>query len=192
MYYTGVGSRETPANFLLLFKKLAQEFAKQKITLRTGGADGADAYFEEGAISVRGPMEIYIPWDNFNGLHADNKTYFSKVSKAAMTIAESTHPAWDRLSIGAKTLHGRNVYQVLGLSLDKPSAFLICWTPDGCESATTRTKQTGGTATAIAIAEKHNVPVINVANKAWVDRLLDLPCIKNKTPFTKYKAPTLF
>ena len=60
------------------------------------------------------------------------------------------------LSKGAKALHTRNVYQVLGKDLKSPSTFLLCWappTPDGVK---------GGTNTAVQLAKKHGAEVINI------------------------------
>ena len=55
-----------------------------------------------------------------------------------------------------KALHSRNAMQVLGFDLDDPVDFVLCWTPGG--------NKLGGTATAIRIAEDHNVPVYNLGN----------------------------
>ena len=66
---------------------------------------------------------------------------------------------------GAQKLHGRNVYQVLGRNLDKPSRFLVCWTPDGVVSGEYCTRATGGTGMAIRIACAENVPVLNLCRQ---------------------------
>lgn len=86
-------------------------------------------------------------------------------------MAEETHPAWSRLTPTARLLHARNTGQVLGAQCDRPSAFLVCWTPDGCISAQTRTRATGGTATAIVIAAQHGVPVFNLRLRSDQARL---------------------
>jgi hypothetical protein len=64
------------------------------------------------------------------------------------------HPAWPRLSQGAQRLHARNCHQVLGLDLRTPSAFVVCWTPNGSGS--------GGTGTAIKLACSRNIPVFDL------------------------------
>ncbi|MDA8191646.1 MAG: hypothetical protein M0Z68_09355 [Gammaproteobacteria bacterium] len=56
----------------------------------------------------------------------------------------------------------RDDRQVLGRSLDKPSRFLVCWTPDGVVSGEHCTRATGGTGMAIRIASAENVPVLNL------------------------------
>lgn len=148
-YYTGVGSRKTPPDILDMMTRLAQAFAYHGYTLRSGGAEGADTAFEDGAVL----KEIYYATDI-------NR---SPVALEAMALAAKFHPAWDRMSLFAKQLHGRNAFQVLGADLKTPTEFLICWTPDGCISHETRSITTGGTGTAISIASAHGIPVNNLA-----------------------------
>lgn len=142
-FYTGVGSRETPFDILSHMTMIAQRLQHEYI-LRSGGAQGADSAFEDGA--------------------KDNKEIFyaSDATTEAMEIAKKFHPAWNRCSAYARKLHGRNAFQVLGRSLDTPSKFLICWTPDGCVSHKTRSINTGGTGTAISIAEAYGVKIFNL------------------------------
>jgi len=98
--------------------------------------------------------------------------YLAKDATAkAMEIAEKFHPAWNRCSSYAKKLHARNAFQVLGRNLNKPSSFLICWTPDGCISHKTRSIKTGGTGTAISIADHYNVPVFNLNRPDHIRRV---------------------
>lgn len=178
--YTGVGSRETPEPMLEQMRALGATLAKAAFTLRSGGADGADMAFEQGARSAAGArMQIYLPWQAFNG----NSSPLYTVDRRALDIARGLHPTWHRLTPSARKLHGRNCYQVLGLSLDTPSRFLVCWTSDGCESTRTRSVKTGGTGTAIELAERHGVPVFNlgkagrsIALREWLQQLsVELP-----------------
>lgn len=145
MYYTGVGSRETPQNVLVLMKAIAVKMAMLNYTLRSGGAQGADSAFESGA-------------------GHNKKIYYAKdCTPEAMAISARFHPAWHRCSEAARKLHGRNAFQVLGETLDVPSSYCICWTRDGCISHSTRNINTGGTGTAISIAEAYQVPIVNLA-----------------------------
>ena len=68
------------------------------------------------------------------------------IPEKAFDMAKDIHFAWDKCSQGTKRLHARNTQQILGLKLDKPSDFIICWTPNG--------KTVGGTATAIKLAKR--------------------------------------
>ena len=54
-------------------------------------------------------------------------------------------------------MHARNVYHVLGQDLNTPSKLLVAWT-----KLTKAGQPTGGTATAIRLAEKHNIPCFNL------------------------------
>ncbi len=144
-YYTGVGSRKTPQQILDLMCGIAKYLQGHGYTLRSGGADGADLAFENGA-----------------GL--DKHIFYAKDSTPqAEAIAAQFHPAWNRCSAFAKRLHGRNSFQVLGPELNVPSKFLICWTPDGCKRHVDRTIHTGGTGTAISIADANGIGVYNLA-----------------------------
>ena len=91
-----------------------------------------------------------------------------------MALAQTVHPAWDRLKEAAQKLHARNCYQTLGKTLDAPSAFVLCWTSDGCETEKERTRDTGGTGTAIVLAHRRGIPVFNLKRANAVSRLQTL------------------
>lgn len=166
--YTGVGSRETPPWAMAWMHAFAHVLAQAGWVLRSGGAEGADSAFEAGSDDVDPQLaQIYLPWRGFNA----NASPRYGVTAAALAVAQSVHPAWERLSPAARKLHARNAYQVLGSELNAPSELLVCWTADGCEQARERTARTGGTATAIVLAERHDVPRYNLARKESRARL---------------------
>ena len=170
-FYTGVGSRETPDEVLRVMNDIAKQLARKEVYLRSGGADGADRAFEAGCDSVDPKLkEIYIPWAGFNGHDPKDVGYMlvkdKHILERASTIAKEIHPAWDRLSRGAQALHARNVFQVLGRTMDYPSLFLICYA-----QLDRNGQPRGGTRTAIKLAEKHNVPVYNLYVKEHFDRV---------------------
>lgn len=171
LLYAGIGSRETPALVLDEMRRMASLLAEVGYTLRSGAAAGADAAFEGGCVAVNGPAEIWLPWKNFNR-HADTGLF---PTEAHHELASQTHPAWKYLSRGARALHARNMGQVLGMDLATPVQFVVCWTRDGCESEATRTRETGGTGGAIALASRHGIPIFNLANPDALDRLLAQP-----------------
>lgn len=140
IFYAGVGSRKTPDNILALFKEISKRLEKNGFVLRSGGADGADKAFETGVIDPNN-KEIF---------YANHSTNDSE------NIAKDIHPAWDRCSSFAKKLHGRNVFQIMGHDLKTHSSFVLCWTKGG--------KPIGGTATAINLAIKLNIPVFNLGD----------------------------
>ena len=147
IYYAGIGSRETPQEFLKLFTKVATYLSKKGYILRSGGANGSDLAFEKGV--QNNLKEIYLPWNGFNG--STSKLVVS--DKRAFEIAEKYHPYWYNLKQGAKKLQARNSHQVLGLDLNTPSSFIICWTKGG--------KMVGGTLQALRMAKDYNIPIFN-------------------------------
>jgi hypothetical protein len=159
-YYAGIGSRETPTNILQAMTYIATVLSSVGYILRSGGASGADSAFEAGAGNAK---EIYLPWKGFNG----NNSVLHNVSKEALQLASTLHPAWNRCSQGAQKLHGRNCYQVLGEQLVSPVEFVVCWTPNGTRS--------GGTGQALRLAERENIKIYDLAlmsNRASLEKYL--------------------
>jgi hypothetical protein len=136
--YTGVGSRKTPKDICELMTLAARRLQNNGWHLRSGGAYGADTAFASGTTGDDAHT-IFLP---------------GNVCSEAEVTASRIHPAWNTCSTYARRLHARNVYQVLGRDMRTPSKGLICWTPRG--------ESVGGTRTAIVLALKHNVPVINL------------------------------
>jgi hypothetical protein len=147
--FSGIGSRKTPQDILDKFFKIGAYLARKGYILRSGGADSADATFEAGCDSENGAKEIYLPWKGFN----NNDSELYNIPIGAFLIAKSIHPAWDKLSNGAKKLHARNVGQLISFDFDTPSDFVVCWTENG--------EAKGGSATVINLAKELNIPVFN-------------------------------
>jgi len=152
LIYTGVGSRETPSAILSIMSRLAIKLASTGWVLRSGGAQGADLAFESGARKIKySAVEIYVA--------ADATEYAHK-------LASRFHPAWSKCSAYAKKLHARNALQILGFdgqnSPEYISSFVVCWTPCGAVNHAERCYETGGTGTAISIANHFNIPVFNL------------------------------
>lgn len=156
IYYTGVGSRQTPQDVLLAFEAIAKYLASIGWVLRSGAADGADKSFEKGCDIEDGRKEIYLPWKGFN----DSFSNLIVQNPKAFEIAKEHHPGWNNLKSGAQKLHARNVHQVLGKNLDNPSSLLICWTPNGSGK--------GGTGQAIRLARTYGVLIIDAGAYASV------------------------
>ena len=152
--YTGIGSRKTPKNILEVMIKIGEYMANKGCILRSGGADGADTAFEIGCDRANGRKEIYLPWTNFNkrkGIVASINAFY-----VAELIASRYHPAWSRCSEGARRLHSRNVFQILGSELDAPTDAVFCWTPNGSGS--------GGTGQAIRMAKSLDIRIYDMGN----------------------------
>lgn len=164
MKYSGIGSRSCPPNQCDKLSSIARILAARQHILRSGGAEGADKAFENGHLTINKNMEIYIPWRSFAKPLMTFHIYDipKEIEKQAGEMAEKIHPAWNKCSDGAKRLHTRNIYQVLGKDLKSPSSFLIAWTPDG--------RATGGSRTAIILADMYDVPVFNTQDDALIDK----------------------
>ena len=160
-YYAGIGSRETPDPILRMMYTIALRLSSHQYILRSGGAPGADTFFEKGAFFEDEYKQIFLPWKGFNG----NRSNLWYIPPEAFEITARYHPAWKRLNEPARKLMARNAQQILGENLDTPVEFVICWTPDGCTRHETRTKETGGTGQAISIASSHGIPVYNLKNE---------------------------
>jgi hypothetical protein len=190
--YTGVGSRETPEEKLAQMSDIGEILATKGYTLRSGAADGADRAFEAGVLRVpKGSLELYLPWKGFN----DSTSLRHVVTEAALELAKTIHPRWSELKESVRKLHARNCYQILGETLDRPTEFVICWTPDGCETEAARTRATGGTATAIVLAHRHRIPIFNLQRKDSSARLVDFLStrgIQLKQGFDRGYQATLF
>lgn len=169
-FYAGIGSRRTPQDVLHLMHHYGRRLPRGGYILRSGAADGADSAFQSGSEEVGAAAEIWLPWRGFNGMQ-DTHLY---PTEAHMEMAATLHPAWDRLTRGSRRLHARNVGQILGADLATPVAFVICWTPDGCENEAQRTRNTGGTGTAIALASRRSIPVFNLRNGDARHRLREM------------------
>jgi len=149
-YYAGIGSRETPKEYLLLMEKVAEYLAKKDYVLRSGHADGADMAFENGCDRFGGKKEIYLPWQGFNG----SNSKFIVSDKRAFELAEQFHLYWYNLKDGARKLQARNSHQILGNDLQTKSDFILCWTKNG--------KGSGGTGQAIRIAKHYEISVFDM------------------------------
>lgn len=158
-FYTGIGSRETPYQVQKQMQRIAQYLAKKGYTLRSGSAAGADSAFEAGALREKGSCACYLPWPGFNNRVLDENhihIHDVKLLQQADDILKTVHPAYDRLKGGAKSLHLRNVFQVLGDDLRTPSNLLICFAAPTLEGVK------GGTNSAWQIAQRMGIPCYNL------------------------------
>lgn len=170
MIYAGIGSRNTPAVIMREMVSLAHEYAAKGYILRSGGASGADSAFELGSDKANGTKEIYLPWQSYN----DNSSLlYDCYPIEYYSVANRVYgDRWSQLSNGARLLMIRNVAQIIGI-VDYPdtSDFVLCWTPDGCDSISTRTRYSGGTGNAIALANELDIPVFNMYNDNYKQQL---------------------
>lgn len=150
--YAGIGSRETPADIMEIMTGFAVMAESLGWTLRSGAASGADSAFEAG-VTNPDMKEIYLPWARFN----NHKSKLSPPTELAYEAAALVHPVWDTLTDTVKKFHARNSHQMLGLHMETPVKFVICWTEKG--------KYIGGTSQAIRMADLLEVPVFNLGGE---------------------------
>lgn len=174
--FTGIGSRKTPDEVLIIMGKLAQVFAKKGWILRSGHAPGADKAFEKGCDKAGGSKEIYIPWKGFEGSTSDLYEGFSHLAEE---YAFQYHPNLYACTPGAVKLMIRNTCQILGKNCKTKSDLVVCY----CE-IDKNGKWKGGTGQALRIAQAYKIPIFNLYYKEDLDklkefvRILDDPLVK--------------
>jgi hypothetical protein len=139
MIFTGVGSREAPDSALRDGEEIGEALAKLGFLFRSGKAIGMDSAFERGVLKANpnAPMEIYTVGPP-KGVDPADTRYIDACQvptfKAALTLAAYFHPNWPAVLKKEKEknwpishLHGRNIFQNLGVSLAEPSDLWIGW-----------------------------------------------------------------
>lgn len=170
---TLVGSREAPAFALELASKIGKYLAERGCVRRSGDAIGMDqAWLKFGPYDKD---EVFRPSNDGRGINVQDY-----LLDEYEEIARSLVPHYDneKTSRIAQLMHSRNVCQVLGLYLDKPSDYLLFWAPE-----TARGQVSGGTRTAVRLARRHNIPCFNLDNwdvmKWWINHLnIPMPAMR--------------
>lgn len=152
-YWAGIGSRETPEFFKPLMAEIASILESYGCILRSGGAKGADTFFEDG---IKNPYnkEIFRP-DYY--LKNNVKHYYTNDDlKLGDMMVKEYHPSKGKMKNKfAYKLLSRNTYQLFGAGIGAiNSKFVICWTQNG--------EPVGGTSQAIRMANAYNIPVYNL------------------------------
>jgi hypothetical protein len=174
MFYAGIGSRETPEDIGGIMTELAAKLENLGWRLRSGGAKGADTYFEVG-VSDPANKQIFLHKEVTKTHRVDPERGIYNASRCidwdwAMQLASEIHPAWHRCSKDAQGLHARNVYQVLGTGTPKlaVSNMVICWAIPDIHGV-----PEGGTRTAWKVAERYNIQRYNLAVRGDRDRIMN-------------------
>lgn len=162
-FYTGIGHRDTPLKVKSYIKQIAKRLSLVEYTLRSGGADGADSFFEEGVIGKR--KEIYLPWKRFN----NNYSPLYDIGEKAYNKVEQYFNEWSLsktefkdIKDGAKKLFIRNYYQLVGYD-DIKSDFVIYYADQDNSG-----KPMGGTGFAVYMANKLNIPSYNIKTESGI------------------------
>tara|TARA_R100001594_G_scaffold53735_1_gene87284 strand:+ start:19222 stop:19794 length:573 start_codon:yes stop_codon:yes gene_type:complete len=171
MFYTGIGSRETPEDTLDIMRRIGFTLAKYGFTLRSGAAGGADEAFEYGCRQAEGKAQLFVPWAGF--CSRESTEGIRKLIPTQPRFEEAKHflldnniiPWFNNMKQGAQKLHARNYYQIKGVGDEPMSDFVIAYS-----ELNRNGEPTGGTRTAILLAEQMGVPVFNLATQEGIDR----------------------
>jgi hypothetical protein len=148
--YTGICDAHAPASVCRLLHELGAALGKSRFTLRSGGNGPGELALERGATSVHANRQIYLPWPGFN----HHSSPLHQIPDGAFKISSSLEPNWVLLGRNSRKLKARVTLELFGKKLDRPSLFLLCWTPSG--------KGQGDCADAIALAQHADIPVIDL------------------------------
>ena len=162
--FAGIGSRDIPKERELLITRIASYMVALGAKLRSGGANGTDRLFQKVFEENGSCMEIYIPWEGFEGLYSNMSGVYLMDNPKAIQFTKKYHGGFRNLTSGAIKLHNRNAHQILGKELDDPCDLVICYRDPRAKSS--------GTDQAIRIALDNGIPVINVANYTTYTTLL--------------------
>lgn len=164
---TIVGARKTPVEIIHQCQNDIGQLNKENYIFRSGNAQGFDQVIANVPEKCR---EVYLPYHNF-GCSLNNyrnvfvpKRDFDNWGRA-VNIVKELHPNKNLTDMQMMYL-ARDVYQVLGKDLQTPSDLVICWTEDGASELHQLTRKTGGTAMALRVAFRYNIPVININSKS--------------------------
>ena len=200
--WTGIGSQSTPLVFKFFMAAISYVLAKKGFGLRSGRARGADNFFELGVPNfMKNHAEIYLPQKNF-GINTGCRSFFitdgAELMEAMYLIDKNNiHENWQDLmnSRGnsfAVAAHTRNVFQCLGFVYRgiQLSKFVICWTRCGATNTRETTQFSGGTRTAIRIADHYNIPVYNLARREHCMRLYKMVIEESKRSTIPFNIPS--
>ncbi len=170
-----VGSRETPEDIISLMELTGELLCTLGYRGRSGLAGGADQAFYRGA--QRSPrflevgFENYLPNDWMMGKPDLEKRIYDATTlvgyERATELAFEARGSFEGLKRGGMQLQIRNVYQVLGKNLNMPSKFLVCWAKPVGRKGLVK----GGTNTAVQLAHRFKIPVINMATEEGMTRV---------------------
>lgn len=155
MTYAGVGSRTLPADIEAEIRSMAKELDGEGFTVNTGEVRGTDKAFRDS--------------------HS-KKNIFKKEDATDITrqIAMEVHPRPEALDRNGLDLMARNTFQVFGADLRSLVDFVLAYDPEGWEGTNGLRPEKGGTNQAIDLATRKGIPVINIANPNWKERVREL------------------
>ena len=152
MYYAGIGSRKTPQACLDFMTKIGRVCTKKDLTLRSGGAVGADQAFERGCDLESGQKEVWTPKSQY-------------VVEHEWAIEKAKAVCWEyplhKMKPYTRSLIIRNMYQIFGDDEEnlKPVKFVVFYCVG---DPLMRGKESGGTRYTVRAAHNYNIPHFNL------------------------------
>jgi hypothetical protein len=163
MYYTGIGLDLPNDELLPRITNAANMARNEGFILRTNLSDGAWAPFWFGSGYGKFMDRIRI-----------KEATVLSLNIAKSYIAQINRNKWDYFDQHQKNLHALSIMLLFGPQCNHPSKFLLCWTPNGAESAAHCTGSNGVTSYVgfmIQVARVNKIPVINLQRKEWETKL---------------------
>lgn len=163
MIITGIGSRDSwkikPCNIL----EFCEKYSEGNI-LRSGEATGSDQYFRNFWKSDQ--LELYLPWETFNEEYRRQDIredcYYTitpqQIDGNQILLKDRDIIDLSNRSDKVKSLHCRNVLQILGKDVNTPSDVVVYCAPE------TNNRVSGGTRTAVELARQMGIPTFNLNN----------------------------
>lgn len=163
--YAGVGSRETPVEICRIMYRWGYCLSKLNLTLRSGGAIGADISFEQGCDKNLGNKEIYYTYKyfvNYKNTITNHYLYNDELRERKEELVYKYHPRASSLSKGAFGLMMRNCHQILGCDLMSPVDFVLMWSPKIYTRDNRIYNCSGGTGFAVRLAYSLDIPIFDI------------------------------
>lgn len=181
--YAGIGSRKLNRKGpeALDMIESAYTLAQLGFIFNSGDAIGSDTVFELGHLAAVADgfssmkhMQVFVTREKTKPYHIlmDKACAQDQIYLEAVELVSEIHPLWEYLDTDSRLLHVRNAFQVLGRDLRTPVNLVACYTEDGIETRYP-TKETGGTGTALKIAQMYDIPIFNFKNRDAKHRLED-------------------
>jgi hypothetical protein len=186
--FAGIGARDTPAWAGHVMTLAGEKLGNMGWALQSGGAPGADRFFQDGAKKSTTPYRVYLPNAPFYGMPLRERgcllpeLAFPVAWQQALKDAAALHPNWPAvLAKGNDKLMARNHFQILGDDLQSPVKFVMCWSEKSTFDADGNIVDvSGGTGQAVRLAARHKIPVYNLNHRPHLEKIctwlgIDIP-----------------
>lgn len=175
---TGIGSRDTPE---AVENDIITICEKNDFLLRSGGARGADLFFENASKNKN--KEIFLIKPRLYPKSSDIIVKDVEIVNKANYIASNLHPNWPALIKKGQSsvdLMTRNVFQILGKDLKTPTDIVIFWSVNVNKKEIAKLDENnriitvpGGTGLAVSLAYKLGIPVLHLGIEEHLNLLKD-------------------